>query len=64
MVYRSIGFSYPTTIDVAKDSDAERIHGDCDEAQSFTYRGECSRDESNSGTTSEPHTPAVGYQER
>ena len=62
MVYCSIGFSYLTTIDAAKDSDAERIPRDCDEARSFTYRGECIWDESNLNAANEPHTPAAGYQ--
>ena len=63
MVYHSIVFSYLTTIDVVKDSDVERSPGNYDEARSFTYRGKCSRDESNSGAASKPHTPAAGHQE-
>ena len=62
MVYHSIGFSYLTTIDATKYSDTELIPGDCNEARSFTYQGDCSKDEPNSGVASEPHTPAVGYQ--
>ena len=64
MVYRHIGFSYLTTIDASKYSDAEQSPGDCNKARSITYLGECSCDESNSGATSETHTPAAGYQER
>ena len=63
MVYRSIGFSYLTTIDAAKDSDIDGSPRYRDEARGFTYRGECSRDESNSGASSEPYTPAAGYQQ-
>ena len=41
MLHRSVGISYPETIDAAKDHDTEQGSGDRNKVGGFTDRGEC-----------------------